>query len=42
MLTLFCLVVFQLWPHDVGIPLWMLLLSLALDIMVAASRERGG
>ena len=32
MITLFCLLVFNVWPSQLGVPLWVLLLSLLGDL----------
>ena len=34
MLTIFCLIVFGKWPHELGLPIWSVALSLGLDLLV--------
>jgi len=41
MITLFCLVVYGLFPSQLGIPVWALFLSLGVDLslMIASNRK---
>lgn len=42
MITLFCLLVYSAFPSQLGIPFWVVILCLALDILLFSSGAKRG
>ena len=40
MITLFCLVVFGQFPHELGIPLYMIIISLIFDVLLMIKTDK--
>jgi hypothetical protein len=34
MLTIFCLLVYGMWPNQLGIPVWALFISIGVDLAI--------
>jgi len=37
MLTVFCLLVYGMWPNQLGIPIWALFVSIAVDLTITTA-----